>query len=91
MTSNFEVTSPQQTLSEETANRTNEHQPFEKRLEAALEDSNMHSALERFAPSWRLSRLNQFSSEEHDYGQQYSFAALRSTLRQAKDHAIEHQ
>jgi iron-sulfur cluster protein len=91
MTSNFEVTPPQQILSEETANSTNEHQPFEKRLESALEDANMHSALERFAPSWRLSRSNVFSSEEHDYGSEYSFAALRSTLRQAKDHAIEHQ
>src|SRR5215831_2162260 len=91
MTSNFEVTPPQQILSEETANSTNEHQPFEKRLESALEDSNMHSALERFAPSWRLSRSNVFSSEEHDYGSEYSFAALRSTLRQAKEYAIEHQ
>ncbi|HXX79373.1 MAG TPA: LUD domain-containing protein [Ktedonobacteraceae bacterium] len=91
MTSNFEVTSSQHILGEEIADRTNEHQPFERRLETALEDTNMHQALERFAPSWRLSRSNVFSSEEHDYGPDYSFAALRSTLRQAKDHAIEHQ
>jgi L-lactate dehydrogenase complex protein LldF len=91
MTSNFEVTSPQQTLSEEVANRTNEHQPFEERLEAALEDTNMHQALERFAPSWRLSRSNVFASEESDYGSEYSFANMRSALRKAKDYAIEHQ
>ena len=91
MTNNFEATSSQHILSEEIANRTNEHQPFERRLETALEDTNMHQALERFAPSWRLSRSNVFSAEAHDYGPQYSFAALRSTLRQAKDHAIEHQ
>src|SRR6266480_6308593 len=91
MTSNFEVTSTQQTLSEETANRTNEHQLFEERLERALEDDNMHQALERFAPSWRISRSNVFASEEGDYGSEYSFAAMRSALRKAKDHAIEHQ
>src|SRR5713226_7738677 len=91
MTSNFEVTSPQQTLSEEMANRTNENLPFEKRLEAALEDDNMHGALERFAPSWRISRSNVFASEEADYGSEYSFANMRSALRKAKDYAIEHQ
>ena len=91
MTSNFEVTSPQQTLSEEMANRTNEHQPFEERLEAALEDTNMHQALERFAPSWRISRSNVFASEEGDYGSEFSFATMRSALRKAKDYAIEHQ
>ena len=91
MTSNFEVTSPQQTLSEEVANRTNEHQLFEERLEAALEDTNMHQALERFAPSWRTSRSNVFASEESDYGSEYSFASMRSALRKAKDNAIEHQ
>ncbi len=91
MTSNFEVTSTQQTLSEETANRTNEHQLFEERLERALEDDNMHQALERFAPSWRISRSNVFASEEGDYGSEYSFATIRSALRKAKDNAIEQQ
>jgi L-lactate dehydrogenase complex protein LldF len=91
MTSNFEVTSPQQTLSEEIAHRTNEHQQFEERLEAALEDTNMHQALERFAPSWRISRSNVFASEEGDYGSEFSFATMRSELRKAKDDAIEHQ
>ena len=91
MTSNFEVTSPQQTLSQEIANQTNENQPFEERLEAALEDTNMHKALERFAPSWRISRSNVFASEEDDYGSEFSFATMRSELRKAKDYAIEHQ
>ncbi len=91
MTSNFKVTSPQQILSEETANRTNEHQLFEERLERALEDDNMHQALERFAPSWRISRSNVFASEEGDYGSEYSFATMRSALRKAKDNAIEQQ
>src|SRR5438477_805858 len=91
MTSNFEVTSPQETLSVEMSNRTNEHQPFEERLEAALEDTNMHQDLERFAPSWRISRSNVFASEEADYGSEFSFANMRSALRKAKDHAIEHQ
>ena len=72
-------------------NRTNEHQSFEERLEAALEDTNMHQALERFAPSWRISRSNVFASEEGDYGSEYSFATMRSALRKAKDYAIEHQ
>ena len=88
MTSNFEVTSPQKTLSEEIAHHTNEHQPFEERLEAALEDTNMHQALERFAPSWRISRSNVFASEEDDYGSEFSFASMRSELRKAKDYAI---
>jgi L-lactate dehydrogenase complex protein LldF len=91
MTSNFEVTSPQKALREEMANRTNEHRLFEKRLEVALEDTNMHQALERFAPSWRISRSNVFASEEGDYGSEYSFASMRSALRKAKDNAIEHQ
>ena len=91
MTSNFEVTSPQQILSEETANRTNEHQSFKERLEVALVDTNMHKALERFAPSWRISRSNVFASEEGDYGSEFSFATMRSELRKAKDYAIEHQ
>src|SRR5437016_1196224 len=91
MTSNFEVTSPQQTLSEEMANRSDEYQLFEERLEVALEDANMHQALERFAPSWRASRLTVFASEEGDYGSEYSFEQMRATLRKAKDNAIEHQ
>ena len=91
MTSNFEVTSPQQTLSQEIANHTNENQPFEERLEAALEDTNMHQALERFAPSWRISRSNVFASEEDDYGSEFSFATMRSALRKSKDYAIAHQ
>ena len=91
MTSNFEVTSPQKAPGEGMASRTNEHGPFEKRLEAALEDTNMHKALERFAPSWRTSRSNVFTSEEGDYGSEYSFDSMRSALRKAKDNAIEHQ
>ena len=91
MTSNFEITSPKQVLSEDTANRTSEHQLFEERLEEALTDDNMHQALERFAPSWRTSRSNVFASEEADYGSEYSFANMRSALRKAKDYAIEHQ
>src|SRR6266487_3276044 len=91
MTGNYKVTSPQQVVSEEMANRTNEHQHFEERLETALEDDNMHQALERFAPSWRISRSNVFAAEEGDYGSEYSFAAMRSALRKAKDNAIEHQ
>jgi L-lactate dehydrogenase complex protein LldF len=91
MTSNFEVTSPQQTLSEEMANRTNEHQPFEEHLEEALADDNLRRALERFAPSWRISRSNVFASEEDVYGSEYSFASMRSALHKAKDFAIDHQ
>ena len=91
MASNFEVPSPQQTLSEEIGKRTNEHQHFDERLEAALEDENMRQALERFAPSWRISRSNVFASEESDYGSEFSFATMRSELRKAKDYAIEHQ
>ena len=91
MTEKYEVTSPQQIVSEEIANPTNEHQPFEERLEEALGDDNMHRALERFAPSWRASRVEVFASEEADYGSDYSFAHMRSTLRNAKDYAIEHQ
>jgi len=91
MTSNSELTTPQKALSEEMSNRTNEHQPFEERLKSSLEDTNMHQALERFAPSWRISRSNAFASEEGDYGSEYSFASLRSELRKAKDKAIEHQ
>ncbi len=91
MSEKYEVTPPQQVASEETANPTNEHQPFEVRLEKALSDDNMHRALERFAPSWRASRVTVFASEEDDYGSDYSFAHMRSTLRDAKDYAIEHQ
>ncbi len=81
----------QQRLSEETANPTHEHQPFEERLHHALEDENLPRALGRFAPSWRESRKNVFAVEENDYGPEYSFTALRSKLRTAKDHAIENQ
>ncbi len=91
MTGNDYVTPPQQVVSEETANPTNESQPFEERLEHGLTDENMHQALERFAPSWRASRDTVFASEEADYGSDYSFAHMRSTLREAKDYAIEHQ
>ncbi len=91
MTDNYEVTSPQQVLSKEAANRTHEEQPFEERLEEALTDDNMHQALERFAPSWRTSRSSVFASEEADYGSEYSFANMRAALRKAKDFAIEHQ
>ncbi len=78
-------------MSEETANPTDEHQPFEERLEHALADEQMHTALGRFAPSWRASRGAIFAAEETDYGPDYSFISLRSKLRQAKDYAIEHQ
>jgi L-lactate dehydrogenase complex protein LldF len=43
----------QQRLSEETANPTHEHQPFDERLHHALEDENLSRALGRFAPNWR--------------------------------------
>jgi L-lactate dehydrogenase complex protein LldF len=91
MTDNYQATSPQQVVTEEMANRTNEHQPFEERLEQALEDQNMHRALERFAPSWRASRVAVFGTEEDEYGPNYSFAHMRSALHEAKDYAIEHQ
>ena len=91
MTSNYKVTPLQQVVSEETANRTHEDQPFEERLEQALTDDNMHRALERFAPSWRATRGTVFASEEADYGSDYSFAHMSATLRKAKDYAIEHQ
>lgn len=83
--------SPQQVLSEETANPTHEHQPFDERLEHALGDEHLRAALGRFAPSWRASRQATFAAEETDYGPGYSFTSLRSMLRQAKDYAIEHQ
>ena len=66
-------------------------QPFAARLEHALADEQMHTALGRFAPAWRASRAAVFAAEETDYGSAYSFAALRSQLRQAKDDAIERQ
>src|SRR5579859_6498413 len=91
MTGNYQATSPQQVVSDEMANPTHEDQPFEQRLEHALTDENMHRALERFAPSWRTSRVSVFDSEEADYGSDYSFAHMRSALRTAKDFAIEHQ
>src|SRR5712692_7566844 len=91
MTGNDSITPPQQVVSEETAHPTNENQPFEERLEHGLTDENMHRALERFAPSWRASRGIVFASEEADYGADYSFAHMRSALREAKDYAIDHQ
>jgi L-lactate dehydrogenase complex protein LldF len=91
MTSNYKATPLQQVVGEETANRIQEDQPFEERLEQALTDENMHRALERFAPSWRATRGTVFAAEEADYGSDYSFAHMRATLRQAKDYAIEHQ
>lgn len=91
MSSKYELTPPQQVVSEETANPTNENQPFEERLEEALRDDNMRRALERFAPSWRTSRRDVFASEEADYGSDFSFEHMRAALRKAKDYAIEHQ
>ena len=76
---------------EDDANPTDEHQPFEQRLEHALADGQMHSALGRFAPSWRASRQAVFGYEEDEYGPDYSFTHMRSLLREAKDYAIEHQ
>jgi iron-sulfur cluster protein len=81
----------QQRLSEETANPTHEHQPFDERLHHALEDENLSRALGRFAPNWRESRKGVFALEEDDYGPEYSFPSLRSRLRTAKDYAIDHQ
>jgi L-lactate dehydrogenase complex protein LldF len=66
-------------------------QPFEERLEHALDDKQLQAALGRFAPSWRASRAAVFAAEEADYGPNYSFTALRSQLRRAKDDAIERQ
>ncbi|GCE16244.1 LUD domain-containing protein [Dictyobacter kobayashii] len=80
-----------QVLTEEKANPTNEHQPFKVRLNESLADQNLQRALGRFAPSWRASRQDVFSIEETDYGEDYTFTKLRHTLREAKDHAIEHQ
>ena len=82
---------PRQEVQVEKANPTNEDQPFDERLEHALADTQMHAALERFAPSWRESRAGVFSYEEHEYGPDFSFQHMRSALRQAKDNAIEHQ
>ena len=76
---------------EQTTNPTNENQPFETRLELALADDQMHSALERFAPSWRASRESVFDYEEDEYGPTYSFSHMRALLRESKDYAIEHQ
>ena len=70
---------------------TSENQPFEKRLESALADEQMHSALERFAPSWRESRKTVFDYEEDTYGPGYSFTHMRALLHESKDYAIEHQ
>ena len=76
---------------EQNANPTNENQPFEKRLEHALADEQMHSALEHFAPSWQASRKIVFDYEEDAYGPEYSFKRMRALLRESKDYAIEHQ
>ena len=91
MTNNYKVSPLRQVVNEETANPTNENQPFEERLEHALVDDNMHRALERFAPSWRVSRKDTFAAEEANYGPDFSFESMRSELRRAKDYAIEHQ
>ncbi len=91
MTDNYKVTPLQQVASEETANPTNENQPFDERLVHALTDDNMHRALERFAPSWRVSRKDTFVAQEASYGPNFSFESMRSELRKAKDYAIEHQ
>jgi L-lactate dehydrogenase complex protein LldF len=81
----------QQAPEVEERNPTNEAQPFEERLEHALSDEHLRSALGRFAPSWRASRAAVFNAEETDYGEDYTFTAMRSRLRSAKDYAIEHQ
>src|SRR6266571_582147 len=91
MTDNPQVTSLQQVVSEETAHPAHEDQPFEERLQHALGDDNMHRALERFAPSWRVSRKDTFAAEETNYGPDFSFEHMRTELRMAKDYAIEHQ
>ncbi len=80
-----------QVLTESEASPTDEHQPFAERLEHSLADENIPRALGRFASNWRESRQSVFALEENDYGSDYNFAHLRSTLRQAKDYAIEHQ
>jgi iron-sulfur cluster protein len=85
------MTDIQQVPGLETANPTNENQPFEVRLEHGLADDHMHRALERFAPSWRESRASVLSLEAADYGDDYTFQHLRSQLRAAKDNAIDHQ
>ncbi len=72
-------------------NPTNEHQPFEERLQHSLSDFHLQGALARFAPFWKQSRQQVFENEEADYGPAYSFEHLRHTLRQAKDAAIEQQ
>jgi L-lactate dehydrogenase complex protein LldF len=83
----------QQAVAQQIASAENahEHLPFEERLHDALEDTNLQRALGRFAPSWRVSRLNVLNAEEADYGPDYSFEHMRATLREAKDYAIEHQ
>lgn len=78
-------------LADEHIAQAREEQPFEVRLEHALTDRQLQTALGRFAPSWRASRAAVFSAEEADYGSDYSFAALRSKLHEAKDDAIARQ
>lgn len=65
--------------------------PFKERLQHSLADQHMQGALGRFAPSWRESRQATFGLEEEDYGVGYSFRSLQQQLKQAKDHAIDHQ
>jgi L-lactate dehydrogenase complex protein LldF len=64
---------------------------FQERLEHALADEHLRSALNRFAPSWRAARGAVFDAEEADYGNDFTFATMRAQLRRAKDYAIEHQ
>jgi iron-sulfur cluster protein len=78
-------------LNKERKNPTNEHQPFQERLQHALADEQMHSALERFAPGWKLSRNATFASEEEAYGEDFSFSNLRASLHAAKDRVINNQ
>ncbi len=78
-------------LADENIAQSTEEQPFEARLDHALADGQLQTALGRFAPAWRSSRAAVFSAEEAEYGPDYSFAALRSKLSRAKDDAIARQ
>jgi L-lactate dehydrogenase complex protein LldF len=78
-------------LADENIAQSTKEQPFEARLDHALADKQLQMALGRFAPAWRTSRATVFATEEADYGPNYSFDALRSKLRQAKDDAIARQ
>ncbi len=83
--------SVQQVLIAEAESPTHETQPFDVRLKSALADKNLQTALGRFAPSWRASRIGTFADEEKDYGPDYGFVNLRAMLRDAKDDVIDHQ